>query len=108
MDEIRLKTKNGGTYIQFEDMKNIKDSMQIDSDTEICSYEAPDGKFKVTQVIPMRTRQKITGILQSSHRKLRILLLKATSLTAIKSMQIIITGLSYLSGMMRIIIWTPM
>ena len=48
MDENRLKTKNGGTYIQFEDMKNIKDSMQIDSDTEICSYEAPDGKFKVT------------------------------------------------------------
>lgn len=48
MEEIKLKSKNGGIYTQYEDMKPIKDSMQFDSDTEICEYTPADKKVKIT------------------------------------------------------------
>lgn len=48
MEDIKIKTKNGGIYTQYEDMKPIKDSMQFDSDTEICEYIPADKKVKIT------------------------------------------------------------
>lgn len=58
MEDIKFRTKNGGRYSQYEDMKPIKDSMQFDSDTEICSYVSPDGKFTVT--IEVRGEVRLT------------------------------------------------
>lgn len=54
----KIKTKNGGIYSQFVDMKPIKDSMQLCSDTQICRYGPPDGQFKVT--IEVRGEVRIT------------------------------------------------
>lgn len=48
METIKLKTKDEGIYTQYEDMKPIKDSMQFDSDTEICEYTPADKKIKIT------------------------------------------------------------
>lgn len=58
MEDIKIRTKNGGRYTQYEDMKPIKDSMQFDSDTEICSYVSPDEKFTIT--IEVRGEVRLT------------------------------------------------
>ena len=58
METIKLKTKDEGIYTQYEDMKPIKDSMQFDSDTEICEYAPADKKVKIT--IEVRGEVRIT------------------------------------------------
>ena len=41
-------TKNGATFDVYEDLTQIKDAMQLDSNTEICAYYSADNKFAVT------------------------------------------------------------
>lgn len=43
-----LINKNGGVFCSYEDLTQIKDAMQMDSNTEICSYISPDKKYMVT------------------------------------------------------------
>ena len=41
-------TKNGATFEVYEDLTQIKDAMQLDSNTELCTYISADKKFAVT------------------------------------------------------------
>lgn len=46
-DEQRI-VKNEATYIGYENMTDVKDSMEFDSDTKICEYIPKDKKCKIT------------------------------------------------------------
>ena len=112
MEDIKIRTKNGGRYTQYEDMNPIKDSMQFDSDTEICSYVSPDKKFTITIEVrgEVRLTYKDETYTKPSEfpQEVKEIIKNGDCGILMRFILEITTGLSYLFGIVTAIILTRM